>query len=436
MPRLSFIIGTLAAVLAIASGSQVIAQRVQFPAPAYPATQPTYTGPPTTFAPQGGVSVPPPSGTLPYSSAEPGYGANVTSPPVWDPYAAGGAVGSPTTTPFGAVPPATTPYGQPPNAYGQPPATYGQPPTNPYPSYPSQPSSLMPGGSPLQWQPGSYAYDANGSQMPMQRLIQNVGFEVTWLPWDIGSNDLKKLGITTAEIWVTAAIPIFYNTETPLRVTPGFAVNWVQSPTPPVDSPYPYLLPSRLYDAYLDGAWEPRLTEWLSADLGVRVGVYSDMDRVTSESIRYMGRGLGVLSFTPTIKVALGVWYLDRLDVKLLPAGGVIYTPNPDVNYRILFPNPKLARRFTTVGTTEWWWYFGGEYGGGTWTATLPGGSPDQFDYNDLRAYFGLEWIGQAGFRGHVELGYVWDREVLFRRREPHSFKPDDTIMLRGGIDY
>ena len=48
----------------------------------------------------------------------------------------------------------------------------------------------------------------------------------------------------------------------------------------------------------------------------------------------------------------------------------------------------------------------------------------------------GIEWETQTQIRGHVEVGYVWDREMLFRSGQPGEFGLDDTIMLRAGIDF
>jgi hypothetical protein len=349
--------------------------------------------------------------------------------PTWDPYG---------TAPIGASgpPPQSIPYATPQPmldpAYGSP--GYG----SPYyaaPTYPQQPGALFPSGTPFGWQKGAYVYQGpDGTVTQLQRFLQNVGFEYTWLA-AFKDDDEKKFEINKVELWSTFGVPFLYNTESPLRVTPGFAVNYLEGPL--TLDPKNADLPPRLFDAYLDGAWEPRVTEWLRGDLGVRVGVYSDFNRVKDDSVRFMGRGLGVLQFTPTMSIAAGVWYLDRNTIKLLPAGGVIWTPSPDTNFRIVFPNPKLAHRFATVGTAEWWWYFTGEYGGGAWTLERMGGRPDRIDYNDLRVAFGLEWIGQRGVRGHIEAGYVWDREIVFVESDsPPSFKPDDTIMLRGGLDY
>ncbi len=59
---------------------------------------------------------------------------------------------------------------------------------------------------------------------------------------------------------------------------PGFAFHFVDVPTTTFANFAD--LPPRMYDAFLDTSWKPVVTNWLSADLGVRVGVYSDFNNV------------------------------------------------------------------------------------------------------------------------------------------------------------
>jgi hypothetical protein len=63
------------------------------------------------------------------------------------------------------------------------------------------------------------------------------------------------------------------------------------------------------------------------------------------------------------------------------------------------------------------------------------GGLSDQFDYNDLRVSGGLESFGLRGFHAFFEVGYVWDREIIYRFGAP-DFPASDTIMLRAGAAY
>jgi len=299
---------------------------------------------------------------------------------------------------------------------------------------PQQGNSLFPSGLPFQWESGAYQYqNSNGTTARLQRFLQQISYEQTWI---YGNNSPTDLEINRTELSATFGIPIFYNPDTPLLLTPGFAFNWLEGPiSAPSNSGAD--LPARVFDAYLDAAWNPRLTDWLHADLGLRTGVWTDFKEVNSDSIRVLGRGLGILSLSPQFDFLVGAWYLDRNRVKILPAGGVHWRPNSDWDAYLVFPNPKIRKRSITVGSSQWWVYVGGEYGGGRWTIERADGSGDDIDYNDLRVLFGIEWETQTQARGHVEVGYVFDRELLFEKSQmPAKLKLDDSIMLRAGVDF
>jgi hypothetical protein len=437
------------------------AQRVQFPT----ATQPLSAAPPTTFA------APPPANsafatspvTPPLYSSPPAYGAPLTTPappsvytppittpaapispypttpaPAASPFATPAPVTSAPTLAPGTVspPPPFDPYSTTAAPLGAPPPAvpynYTQPPLGPTPGSP-----LYPNGLPYQFQNPA---PTDGYYATAQKLLQELSAEFTWL-YGKQSNP-NDLGITRLELTSTFAVPMFYNIETPLLVTPGFAFNWLDGPlSDPADVPRGPDLPPRLYDAYLDFAWYPRVNQWLGAELGVRTGVYSDFDHVTDQSVRILGRGLASVSLTPQLDILFGVVYLDRLKIKILPAGGVYWRPTPEWDAYLVFPNPKVRKYWANVGNTKFYWYTAGEYGGGTWTVDRPaaGANPrigDQIDLNDIRVIGGVEWETQTQIRGHVEAGYVWDREILFRSGQPGDFNLNDTIMLRAGIDF
>jgi hypothetical protein len=363
------------------------------PTPSYGAPAPSYTAPPAY------TSAPPPT----YSPAA------VGPPPAFDPYTSGGSItpAPPVAAPYGAAPPA---------------APYLQQPAPPY-----QPA-------PYDIQPSGENYWAK-----TQRLLQEISFEYTFLYGK--QSDPNDLGINEAEISATFAFPMFGNIETPLLVTPGFQTDWLQGPVsgpplpgPPVTAGGPDL-PPRLYAAYLDFAWFPKCNEWLGGELGLQPGIWTDFHNVDSDSIRILGRGLATVALSPQLDIRFGVIYLDRVDVKILPAGGFYYRPTPDWDMYLVFPNPKVRKFMTAVGNTKWWWYVAGEYGGGSWTVERQT-TDDRIDINDIRVIGGLEWETQTHIRGHIEAGYVFDREVVFVSGDPGSFKPDDTIMLRAGVSF
>ncbi len=280
------------------------------------------------------------------------------------------------------------------------------------------------------------AFQYGGPNFPsslahMQKVIQAVRLDYLWIP----GRGMEEFGVQDMEMNATVAIPLFRNTFTPLLITPGFAMHLWAGP------PSPFDLPPRAYDAYLDAAWNPQITPWFGGEVSFRTGIYSDFQRITAQSMRYMGKGMAVLTFSPTIKIKAGVWYLDRNKIKLLPAGGIIWTPNDMTRLDILFPNPKLARRLANYGNTEWWLYVRGEYGGGKWSVKRPPSPPfvttfmDSVDYNDFRAALGLEWDNTRLFDGLFEVGISFEREV-FSRMQGITFRPNPMIFARGGLTY
>jgi hypothetical protein len=386
------------------------AQRVAIPsadpyAVPNPYAAPAAAAPPTTFAsPYPTTPYTGPAPTAPPPTYAP---AAVGPPPTFDPYAVGGSV---------APAPPLMPYSPAPAPVYAP--TYGQP-----------VAPLAPPPAPYAYQPPPYDINTPGPDYwgQTQKLLQELSFEYTYL-YAKHSNP-SDFGYSRAEISTTFAFPMFYNIQTPLLVTPGFAVDWLQGPIAPAPD-----LPPQLYDAYLDTAWYPHPYDWLGFETGFRIGVYSDFHEMNRDSLRLMGRAAASLAVAPNMDIVLGAAYLDRLHVKILPVAGIYYRPTPDWDMYLVFPNPKVRKFMASVGTTKWWWYAAGEYGGGSWTVDRSIG-PDQIDYNDIRVIGGLEWETQSQIRGHVELGYVFDREILFRSGTP-EFDPNDTFMFRVGVDF
>ena len=265
------------------------------------------------------------------------------------------------------------------------------------------------------------------------RLFQDIRFQYTWVAGDTGSRELTTNDV---ELATTVNFPNFLWSGQPLHVSPVFAFHFWDGPD--TSAQFPTLLPSRVYSTYLEGRWQPMLTPMFGGDLDVSLGVFSDFGKLDSDSVRVQGTGLFVLALTPTLAVKGGVNFLDRVDVKLLPAGGVVWTPNPQTRFDIFFPKPKLAQYLTTIGNTDVWWYLNGEYGGGSWTVARPGIADDRrVDINDIRVGGGIEWTGHTGVRGFVETAYVFEREIFFASAvgpPPTSLK--DSVMVRGGLSY
>ncbi len=432
------------AVAAIGWDSGAYAQRLRFPTPAT-----ANVGDPAASAATASPALPSSSAMPAYNPSPYGAGASAASPYGSAPYGATPiATPSPSPSPYAAAPGGVSPYGSP--GYnsapilgpGSVPVTEGSvlgPTTSPSLSGgvqlpPSQWDPYAPPGTAQQpmllpedpYLPGS----PSESIVKMRRMMQELRLDHTYL----SATGNKKFGTNDLDLSVTFAFPFLYNQDSPLLVTPGFAVHWWQGPS----SAEYTALPPRVYDAYLSTGWNPQITPWLGGELEFCTGVYSDFKKVTEEALRYTGRGLFVLGFSPTMKIKAGIIYYDRVKIKILPAGGLVWMPSEDVRFDIFFPEPRFAKRLTMVGNTEWWYYVRGEYGGGSWTYTwmdLPGEPMYQADYNDIRVAMGLEFDRLNVLDGHIEFGVAVNREIVPDGPIP-AYKPSTTFFLGAGVAY
>lgn len=326
-----------------------------------------------------------------------------------------GAPGVYPNAPYG-----TNPY--PPSIYPQAGPGAGTYPPNMYPN--SQPQSLFPTG----W-PGD-----SSSLQSVQRFCLGPRFRHAWVTREGSPN---SLGINDTDVSIAFQIPDFFHSGQPLYILPSFGLHLWDGPNSSTGAD----LPAQAYSAYGDFGWESDPNQIIGADLGARIGVFTDFDTMNTDSIRYMGKALAKIRITPTMLFRLGVVYADRNQIKILPAGGLLWQPNPNVRWDIFFPEPKLSSYLTTIGKTDWWWYINGYYGGGSWTIKREDGTNDSIDIDDLRVMVGFEWgqndLLRTGRRiGFVEAGYVFDRKITYVVTPTDSLDLEDGWVIRAGLAY
>ncbi len=274
----------------------------------------------------------------------------------------------------------------------------------------------------------------SGNSPGMVRFFQGPRFRHTWLP---ATQDKNSIGVNDSELSFVFALPNFLASTQPLYIIPSFATHLWDGPSNGKAD-----LPGQAFSAFLDLGWESDPMRTFGVDLGTRLGVFSDFNAFTSDSFRVLAKALGRVRLTPNATLRLGAYWVNRNRYKLIPAGGILWTPNPDTRFDIFFPEPKLAHYLTTVGNSDVWWYLTGYYGGGTWTVERESGAHDTVDLNDVRAMLGLEFgrndaIRQGRRIGFVEAGYSFNRELIYRRNPGDSLDDvQDSFVLRAGIGY
>jgi hypothetical protein len=357
----------------------------------------------------------------------------------FDPYATAPAVpytvpsttgGTPPITPYGygsatpnpgapSLPGGATPALPPPGSFPQsPPVMFPQTPQG----YPPPP-----GGAPA-------PYGAGAAPPPYMRLVEHTGFEYAWLP----KTQTGDLQINDFDFFTSLTFPNFLWGEQPLKVTPGFQLHLWDGP---VLLPG---LPSKAYTGYIDFGWEPKITQQLTADLHFKPYIGTDFNTFSTDSVRAAGSGAAVIWFSPRFAIKAGVDYINRADIKMLPILGVIWQPNQDMYFDISIPRPLFKWKMSTFGTGDGWWYIGGEYGGGTWTLQYPPVPPiypvsvkSLTDINDIRIFGGFEWHHMRGVRdvkSFIEIGYVWDRHIVYVVDQSFNYDPSATLMVRAGF--
>ena len=255
-------------------------------------------------------------------------------------------------------------------------------------------------------------------------FFQKLSLQGTWLPR--GHSD--DLGITEVELFATFAIPC-PTKEWPMLITPYYNQRLLEGP----DSPD---LPANLYETYVEFLWIPRLSERLVAILGVAPSVYSDFQTSDADGFRLTGKGLIRYDLVPErLQLLAGVLYLNRDDIRILPAGGLTWIPNDDVRYDLWFPRPKLAHRISFTPVSEDWLYVGGEFGGNSFSIQRDSGMQDKVTLRDIRFLVGWERKRNGGAGIRLEAGYVFSRSIEFASGTP-DVHPDPTALLRAGIAF
>jgi hypothetical protein len=252
-------------------------------------------------------------------------------------------------------------------------------------------------------------------------FFQKIGATGTYL--DRGAS--RSMGVTELELYTSVAFP-WPSLERPLIVTPGFNTRFLEAPDFAG-------IPGTVYDAYLQAMWLPQWSDHWGGIFAVNTGVYSDFNKVTDESLRVSGRALLRWDMYPDeLQWVFGIVYLNRNDVRILPAVGLIWSPEDHIRHELIFPRPRTAWRLGfEPGQWEDWFYLAGEFGGDTWLVERHG-ELDQMTMRDYRLMMGVERKRDGGGGMRAEVGYVFSRRVEFER-SGYDYRPDDTVMLRLG---
>ena len=268
------------------------------------------------------------------------------------------------------------------------------------------------------------------------RLFSNFGVDFTWITPGAAKHNM---GLFRMDLMGDIAFPLCAaQPDRPLLLEPHFAINYWNGPVTSGWTDH-YDMAAQTFDASLGLRWQPVWQPQIAAtalefDLFFSVGIYSDFKRITGDSFRFPSWAYVSLDFTKNIKGKIGVWYLDRVRTKILPSGGVIWSPNNQWEFQFLFPNPRITYHPVGGGLKNMNIYARGEYGGGSWTVKHADMHDCRTDYNDYRIMFGLDWEGRYKAKGYFELGVAFARELYLRDGGRYSL--DAGFVLDAGLHF
>jgi hypothetical protein len=187
-------------------------------------------------------------------------------------------------------------------------------------------------------------------------------------------------------------------------------------------------LPPRVYDFTLGLPFRGTIGESWRFDLMFRTGWYSDFEGSAREGIRFPSHLVLYQQATDWWQWVLGVDYLDRDDIRLLPVFGALWIPGENWRFEAVFPRPLIGHRVRG----NRWFYFAAQMGGGTWDIRRQWGAEDVFTYRDLQLLLGVEGFGLGSF---LEVGYVFQRHLEYRSGTP-LYQPPDALLLRSVLRF
>ena len=189
--------------------------------------------------------------------------------------------------------------------------------------------------------------------------------------------------------------------------------------------------PSSLYSAGANMMWLQRLNDDTGLTIAVSPSVGGD-EAEFGRRVRVFAMGTVSWDWIPDeLKLTAGAAWLGRRDIGVVPAAGLEWTPNEDLNVSLILPRPKVARRLQVSDESEAWLYASGAIAGGTFDVRRADGTADELSLREFQAAIGVDLTNDQFGRGFCEVGAGFGRELQFERsQEVVEFDPGMTLRF------
>ena len=242
---------------------------------------------------------------------------------------------------------------------------------------------------------------------------------------DLGGNELSS---SFLDLSIGSGIPLG-SFENILAVKPRFRADWIDA-RPEID------IPNQLYQFELQFFYRRPIHDRLSLMAIVSPSIRSDL---TTSTRAFRMFALGLLNWEcldRRLTLSGGAVYLGRNDIPVLPAVGIVWTPNRVTKLDLRFPFSKLSRRLAKdERRSELWTYLSGGLGGNTWAVTRRSGLADELSLRDFRLACGIEKIIDGGGGWFAEVGYAMGRKLQYEN-DDSEIELNDAFLVQGGWRY
>lgn len=284
-------------------------------------------------------------------------------------------------------------------------------------------------GTPFPSNPGATGEDFDScAETPILKYRKTCYQGATLSTGSLLSGSGQWLNIHHAAVSAGFGIPL----ETPenvVFVTPNFRADRIEA-VDTVDAP------DTLYETGVKFFHVRELTPTLNGIFSFAPAIRSDF---TTGDGAFRIFGIAMLSWAAIpdeLRLSAGMIYLDRSDIKALPAVGLLWTPSPIWRVDIQFPQPKISYRIEkNSGLSESWIYLAGGFGGNTWAVTRNSGQTDELTLRDLRLMAGWERLMANNQNVFIEAGWAFNRELEYTAN-PLVQQYGDALLLRAGLTF
>lgn len=174
----------------------------------------------------------------------------------------------------------------------------------------------------------------------------------------------------------------------------------------------------------------------LSVQLGFNPSINTDFQNgLSSNAWNFDSRGIIFFRTTPNFMLAAGAGFWDRVNDKVIPYAGFVWTPDDRWEWRLVLPQPRVSYFLGTPWGFATWLYARAEYHVEAYEIQLQTtGVREKVELEDWRALIGIR-NDNGWYSSFIEGGWVFGREVDFKNGTP-GFDISSGFITRAGLRF